>query len=752
MNRSYYLQKLTEYPPHINAYKILRKVFVKLKVEAESLKATLFSTYISDKQFLESLFGCESIGELLKHIRERKQPNFFLQLSDRSRMVEIVKSHYPNIIEQTIADSDKICEHIFNLLGSGNVHLGEKFDWHTDFKIGWRWKLGYHKKIECRKLNKPYDLKVPWELSRCQHFVTLGKAYWYTGNDKYAKEFVAQVNDWIDSNPPKFGINWVCAMDVAIRAVNWIWGYYFFKDSPILTDEFLLKFLKSILAHGRHIMNNLENKGKIISNHYLSNLVGLVYLATMFPEFKEAKRWQEFGVQELISEMGKQVYPDGVDYEASISYHRLVTELFLSATILCLKNADIFNAPSQDSVQIIESAKYQNVDLFPDWYMKWLEKMIEFVMYYTKPDGTAPQIGDNDDGRLHILSNYGSWNRLDHRYLLSVGAVLFNRPDFKKAAGEFHEEAFWLLGKKGLKFNAIPETEESLSSRAFPDAGIYIMRKDDLYMIIDCGANGQNGNGGHAHNDTLSFELYAGDKTFIVDPGTYVYTSDYKMRNLFRSTAYHNTIVVNEQEQNRFDMHNPFKLYNDATPKINRWESTDAYDFLDAEHNGYERLSNPIIHRRRILFNKVEGYWIIDDFLFGISKYEVTAKASPSLVDSKSKTNFDFDMHLHFSPIDIRLYCEEHLDIYTNCSGVNILVLPLDTNFLQMHIEDGWISYGYGSKMKSPILKYSKRCDIPVHFTTLLYPYQNAEIIASCENLRENAFAFMESTNLWSKI
>jgi len=57
------------------------------------------------------------------------------------------------------------------------------------------------------------------------------------------------------------------------------------------------------------------------------------------------------------------------------------------------------------------------------------------------------RFGDNDDGRLHILSNCGNWNRLDHRYLLSIGAVLFKRSDFKQASGGFHEEAFWLLGE-----------------------------------------------------------------------------------------------------------------------------------------------------------------------------------------------------------------------------------------------------------------------------------------------------------------
>ena len=122
-----------------------------------------------------------------------------------------------------------------------------------------------------------------------------------------------------------------------------------------------------------------------------------------FRKQRKGKKWFEKGVSALEEEMAFHVYPDGVCFKGSISYHRLVTELFLSATLLCLKNC--IN--------------------FPSWYMNRLEKMIEFVMRYTKPDGTAPQIGDNDDGRLHILSNYENWDILDHRYLLSIGAVLF---------------------------------------------------------------------------------------------------------------------------------------------------------------------------------------------------------------------------------------------------------------------------------------------------------------------------------------
>jgi hypothetical protein len=387
---------------------------------------------LSDTNFLNAT-GHKSIDGFLN----RHQPTFFFYPKNKKRIVETICKKYPDSIEGTINDADEICNHIFDLLGSGKVKLGEEIDWYLDFKTGFRWNprtyyLGTRKHVT---LDDDSDVKVPWELSRCQHFVTLGKADRYINDEKYANEFVSQIESWIAHNPVELGVNWTCTMDVAIRAVNWIWGYYFFCGSQSLTEEFKIKFFKSLFLHGRYIVNNLEF-GRIRGNHYLSDIAGLVYLGIFFQESKKGQKWLEKGLSALKEEMKDQVYPDGVDCEGSISYHRLVTELFLSTTLICIKNGLTF----------------------PQWYMTRLEKMIEFVMYYTKPDGTAPQLGDNDDGRLHILSNYGNWNRLDHRYLLSVGAVMFKRQDFKDAAGEFHEEAFWLAGAEGLNsYNAIPK-------------------------------------------------------------------------------------------------------------------------------------------------------------------------------------------------------------------------------------------------------------------------------------------------------
>ena len=125
--------------------------------------------------------------------------------------------------------------------------------WHSDFKTGREWPVRFCKDIEYLELDRPSDVKVPWELSRAQHFPVLGQAYWLTGDERYAREFVAEVDDWIDRNPLAYGVNWACAMDVALRAVNWMWGFYFMGAAAACAGEsFRRKFIRS-LYHARRV-------------------------------------------------------------------------------------------------------------------------------------------------------------------------------------------------------------------------------------------------------------------------------------------------------------------------------------------------------------------------------------------------------------------------------------------------------------------------------------------------------------------
>ncbi|NAS88577.1 hypothetical protein C4E24_02390 [ANME-1 cluster archaeon AG-394-G21] len=239
-----------------------------------------------------------------------------------------------------------------------------------------------------------------------------------------------------------------------------------------------------------------------------------------------------------------------------------------------------------------------------------------------------------------------------------------------------------------------------LESKAFPQGGFYIMRHADLYMVVDCVPADPKSPSGHKHNSRLSFELFAYDKSFIIDPGAYIYTADKEMRNLFRSTRYHNTVVVDGEEQNRFDKDNLFGMKLDAAVKMNRWVVTENYDFLDAEHSGYSRLN--VVHRRQIYFNKEEQYWVIRDMLTGEGGYK-----------------HKFDLYFHFAPMSLKE--KDELVIETgNKTGANIAIAPLETDGLRLAIENGWVSYSYGKKVEAPIVKYSKTAEVPTEFVTCI--------------------------------
>jgi hypothetical protein len=557
-------------------------------------------------------------GNDLKRVRQwGKERRFFIDDALKTKLITMLKQVAPNAATLVIEEADRICNHVFDLLGSGPTPLGKKIDWHRDFKTGHRWNpKTYYKRIRPAPCPGGFDIKVPWELSRSQHFVRLGQAYWITGHEKYAREFVAQVEDWIENNPWPWGVNWACTMDVAIRVVNWLWGYNFFRESPSLSNQFLLRFNKSLLIHGWHIRRNLENQGNITNNHYLADLVGLIYLGVLCPEFKEAAEWREFGLRELWQEMFKQVYPDGVSFEASIAYHRLATELFLMPVLLCRLN----------EIPV------------PHGVTARLEKMLEFVMYYTKPDGTVPVIGDADNGRLHRLAVWAEPERewIDHRYLLAIGAVLFEREDFGQVTDDQWEEALWLYPYTAIdRFSECRTNHRKVvcSSRSFENAGFFVMRQDDSYAFVRCGGVGTGGLGCHTHNDQLSLEYFAKGSTFIVDPGTFCYTGNYVERNALRAASAHNAVIVDNLETNPFTDANLFYVQEKAIPHVQIWSVKEQAAKLRASHSGYSDLSKPVEYWREIQLRCEPPMLVVEDRLLSSHPHEchVNWRMSPHL-------------------------------------------------------------------------------------------------------------------------
>jgi len=515
--------------------------------------------------------------------------------SDAGPIAACLKRNAPEAVSSTLEAAERICEHIFDLLGSGPVKLGPNIDWHCDFKSGYRWDP----QLFCADVPHGHlpgvDVKVPWELSRFQHLPVLAQAYLLAKDERYPREIVAQIRDWLKQNPPGYGVNWASPMEVAIRAVNWLWAIGLVADSSEISEEFLINFLAGLLSHGRYLMANLEIRTDgITTNHFLANVVGLLYLSLCLPEFSDAAKWRAFAVHALVEEMQRQVLPDGVHYESSTSYHRLVTEMFLSVAVLC---------------------RNHKID-FPSAFWNRLAMMVGFVQAYTKPNGLAPQIGDEDDGRLHVLSRYGTADPRDHRHILAVGALLFERDDWWAASGSSWHETLWYGASRNPRWSHPSRTPvQDPSSAAFPNAGLYIMRSGDKYVLFNCGPVGTQGIGTHKHNDLLAIEVHLGGEDIIVDPGSFLYSSDPQVYDSFRSTAAHSTVMVDGEEQNRFLRKKLFVLHPDASTKVLAWNTDNGRDSIVAEHNGYTRSDDPVVHRRSLTFERSTGQiQIIDDF------------------------------------------------------------------------------------------------------------------------------------------
>jgi hypothetical protein len=443
---------------------------------------------------------------------------------------------------------------------AANDSASPEVEWRRDPLSGYLWPLDYHRDLKLQRSDGS-DVRIVWELNRLGHLLQINNL----------AEFVAQLQTWSSQNPYGRGPNWSCAMEVALRALNILVAFERLRTSPTLDTENLNFVLRLLQQHGNYIQNNLEFSFIATSNHYLSDITGLLWLGVMLPELREAEAWRNFALSELLREMDKQILPDGADFESSTGYHRFVLELFLYSFALCREN----------KLPIDER------------YWRKLHQMLEYVKAYLRPDGLAPLIGDTDGGQVLPFQQHDAD---DHAYVLDPGAEVFNDPDLKR-----------------------PQE----TSKAFPDAGIYIMRSSDCYLCFNASGAGIHGRGPHGHNDALSIEVSARGRAFIVDPGTYVYTANLEMRHAFRSTAYHSTVKIDNEEQNTTDVNTPFVIGNEAQPRVIEWQSNETYDKVIAEHYGYRRLASPVTHRRTVTFNKAESSWLVEDEFFGSGEHQL---------------------------------------------------------------------------------------------------------------------------------
>jgi len=633
---------------------------------------------------LREPFARMTAPELLAHFQSRATPEFFPGFASASESAELQASLFPNETSRLLAQANRISdEHCWPLLGFGEKCFGAgEIDWNLDPLSGFDWPVTYHAEINLIRSDGS-DARVVWELNRFGHFITLGRAYAFTGDENFSAEFFRQLASWRAQNPVGRGVNWNCAMEVALRAMNLLAAFTLFLRSAQMNEQTLLELLATFDQHGAHIRRNLEFSHIATSNHYLADVTGLLWLGVMLPELEAAQGWREFGMWELLNEMDKQILADGADYEASTGYHRLKVELFLYSFVLCHLNG----------IDISER------------YWKKLRAMVDYVSAYLRPDGRAPLVGDTDSGQLlPIIRRTGD----DHAYVLALGAAVFQEPHFKLAGSRAPEELLWILGEQGVRdYVTLPDAEPA-QSQAFPDAGTYVLRDHDLYLLFNASGAGVNGRGSHGHNDALAIEVSACGTAFIVDPGTSVYTADLKARHHFRSTAYHSTVEIDGVEQNTTGQQTPFVIGDEARPRVLNWKTAPEDDLVVAEHCGYTRLPEPVTHRRTIEFHKPQRCWVVQDELTGAGTHS-------------------FSFRFHFAPgLETKVRLDGIIEIGDRMNGARLLIVASGVN-AEPVLEARLSSCDYGAKEPSVSVCWTVRSAVPLAAEFVLVPIRAGE-------------------------
>jgi len=635
-----------------------------------------------------------------------------------------------------IADSGRLLEHRFDLLGAWDIQPAAGFhaagleghhydmpadevvnlanhrhatrlqrlispgyqtiDWHLDLRSGYRWSRATPSAL-IRYGNVPgVDVKLPWELARMQHAPRLALAAaaqqlagGEAASERLRLEFQDQVLDFIAANPPRFGVNWSCTMDVGIRIANLLLAHDIFIAAGMrFAPQFDIEFKRSVLAHGRHIVTHLEWFPHLRSNHYLANLAGLLFVAAYLPPSEESDAWLMLAANELGKEMFVQFQADGSNFEASTSYHRLSAELVLFPAMLARRVAARLRAldpailddgldasgpgvlPAQRSVPATHAPQSEEA-------LRHLVRMAEFSRGITRPDGGVAQVGDNDSGRFFKLTPDAAYDApWGDGHAVFIDCVAQLRKGAKAPPASLDALLVQMLaGPLGQEQGGEPEaTPDALC--AFNDFGLYVYRRPRLWLSLRCGSVGQLGNGGHAHNDQLSLEVCFDGVPFILDPGTYVYTALPEQRNAFRSNRAHATLSAEPGEQNDWlaGVTGLFSLSRVARTLVIQ---ASEKGFV-GEHHGFAAT-----HRRSVAFID-DGFEVVDEH--GAGAGELAFPLAPQ----------------------VRALCDDRGWLLV-ADGRQV---RLEISAGQAMLEKGAYSPGYGCKVETQVIRVR---DVPVH-------------------------------------
>ena len=509
-------------------------------------------------------------------------------------------------------------------------------------------------------------------ISRTGFWDKLADAYWKTHNEKYAAEWVREMEDFVAKNPLNYdGKNGDPALwrtlDAAGRVGgSWPNAYYHMLDSPSFDARAQWIYLRSILDHAALLTGGLKDQART-GNWVAAECSALYTMGVLFPEVKEAGAWREMALDRLAKEIDRTVPPDGFQAELTPGYHYFSLGSFVGP---------------------LELAKLNNLPI-PEIFLSKITAMYRAPVWVMDQRGFV--VATNDSGPYNVRRMTAETKGLPHDPTLD-----------------------WVAsgGKTGTP---IPD------STMLPYAGFYAMRGgwklNDMFLFFRAGPTGI----AHEHEDMLEVVLRAWNKTLLTEIGTYGYDhSDWRRFTL--GTASHSTIIVDGKWQHRGQSKMPV-----TEPVHNPWVTTPVFDYVAGTYSGGYQLSvyNPnkfyqpqdwvgpvdhsVTHTRRILFLKPYCALVLDT------------------VDGTGSHTIDDHFHLdapaaHIDPATQAAFSD-------NKDGIQLGLYPLERDNLKVDVVQGqkepllgWFPVEHRA---IPTVRFRKQQTAPAIFATMLYPYRN---------------------------
>jgi hypothetical protein len=505
--------------------------------------------------------------------------------------------------------ADRICAGKFDVFALRGVDLGSPPQWNRDPKTGVEAPLSFGKLLDYRNPRLVGDIKYLWEPNRHLHLVTLAQAYALSGEARYFGVIRQHLDSWFAACPDRMGPNWSSALELGVRLINWsvAWQLLGGASSPLFQDvegaQFRRRWLEAVYQHAQFIHGHFSLYSSA-NNHLIGEAAGLLIAGVTWPYWAHARAWVADAKAILEREALLQNAPDGVNREQAVSYQQFTLDLLLLALLAAKANGKKFSAT----------------------YKSRIEAMIEYLASIMDAGGNIPMFGDADDGLVVKLAHDRDFNC--YRSLLASGAILFRRADFKAKAGRLDDKTRWLFGEGAdATFRELDATGAQLPvRRVFPEGGYYVLGCDfetenEIRLVADAGPVGYQTIAGHGHADALAFVLSVGGKEFLIDPGTYAYHTQGPWRQYFRGTAAHNTLRVDGRDQSQSGGN--FMWLKKASAGCSLWRPSAERDYFEGWHDGYTRLPDPVMHRRRIALDKVARRVVVEDNLQMAGEHDI---------------------------------------------------------------------------------------------------------------------------------